>query len=72
MIDTSPGSDFSWLTTVPASDGNFQGRLRAADNDALNAARKHLATKTKTKTAVAAIDRELRRRAKGAIHNEHE
>lgn len=72
MIDTSPGSDFSWLTTVPAGDSNFQGRLCAADNDTLNAARGHLAAKTKTKTAVAAIDRELRRRAKGAMQNEHE
>lgn len=60
------GTHYGWLTTCPPNDSNFKSHLADASLDDLCRARGYLATRPKTKTVLAVIDREIRKRHKEA------
>lgn len=57
----------SWLTTVPASDGNFKLHLGYATIDEINKAIEICKEQEKSKSKITALERELRRRAKHGL-----
>lgn len=55
-----------WLVTVPSSDVNFKSQLERSSDQLLRLAIQRLQERPFSKTAIRAIERELRRRAKKA------
>lgn len=57
----------SWLTTVPASDGNFKLHLGYATIDEINQAIEICRGNGNSKPKITALERELRRRSKHGL-----
>lgn len=56
--------NIGWLTTVPVSDGNFKLHLGYATIDEIKQAIEICTEQEKSKSKIAALERELRRREK--------
>lgn len=56
--------NIGWLTTVPASDGNFKCHLHTATIDEIKHTIEICKEQEKSKSKITALERELRRRKK--------
>lgn len=56
--------NIGWLTTIPASDGNFKMHLDYATVEEIKQAIEILEKQEKSKSKIIALERELRRRKK--------
>jgi hypothetical protein len=60
MPDTIDANIFEWLTTCPATDGNFQVQLRNANAPTIREAIRHMQDKPNNKGRITALERRLR------------